>query len=108
MLRDVWRDRQIYNFMAFINLELAGFLLEAFYFVLETCSESFLSSKFDNYPSSPRVFFYFFSPTERIKEILNDFYAVITKEEEQKSNSAMDEMKTSAAELMEKLETKRG
>ena len=53
-------------------------------------------------------FFYFFSPTERIKEILNDFYAVITKEEEQKSNSAMDEMKTSAAELMKKLETKRG
>ena len=53
-------------------------------------------------------FFLLFSPTERIKEILNDFYAVITKEEEQKSNSAMDEMKTSAAELMKKLETKRG
>lgn len=44
---------------------------------------------------------------ERVKEILNEFYVAIANAEEQKSNSALDEMKTSAAELMKKLETKR-
>ena len=63
-----------------------------------------MSSKFDIF----KVFFYIFSSKERVKEILNDFYAAITTEEEQKSNSALDEMKPSAAELMKKLETKRG
>ena len=55
-----------------------------------------------------KVFLNFSSPTERIKEVLNDFYASITNEEEQKSNSVIDELKTNAAELMKKLETKRG
>lgn len=45
---------------------------------------------------------------ERVKEVLNDFYAAITNEEDQKSNSVIDELKTNAAELMKKLETKRG
>jgi len=53
-------------------------------------------------------FFLFFFPTERVKEVLNDFYAAITNEEDQKSNSVIDELKTNAAELMKKLETKRG
>lgn len=42
---------------------------------------------------------------ERVKEVLNDLYLAITNEE---PNTVMDELKTNAAELMKKLETKRG
>jgi len=45
---------------------------------------------------------------EHVKEVLNEFYAAITNEEKQSSNSIIDELKTNAAELMKKLETKGG
>ena len=69
---------------------------------LETYSESF------SCPPNLTMNLHLSSPTERVMEVLNDFYAAIMSEEEQKSNSAIGELKTNAAELMKKLETKRG
>ena len=84
---------------------------KAFYFVLETysCSESFLVDPLNLIKFQLQVFLLFSSPTERVNEVLNDFCAAITNEEEKKSNSVKDELKTNTTELMEKPETiKRG
>ena len=43
-----------------------------------------------------------------MKEVLNDFYLAIKNEEEEESDTVMDELKTNAAELIKELDTKRG
>ena len=50
----------------------------------------------------------FFSPTERMREVFNDFYLAITNEEEEEPDTVTDELKTNAAELIKELDTKRG
>ena len=52
--------------------------------------------------------FLFSLPTGRSKRALNDIYAALKNEEQQKRNAIIDELKRNASELIKKLQTKRG